>query len=172
MRRSSYGSRRGLRQLRIALSDYLGRVRGVVADPDRMFISAGAAHAMGIIWHTLRQRGAKRVAVEDPAWPAIPRTIAQAGLEPVPARVDEHGLDISQLEGLDVDAVVLAPAHQYPTGTVLAPARRAEVIAWARRSGSLIVEDDYDAEYRYDREPIASLQGLAPDCVVLRGDGQ
>ena len=165
----SYGSRRGLLQVRIALSDYLGRVRGVVADPQRMFISAGAAHAMSIIWHTLRQRGAKRVAVEDPAWPAIPTTIAQAGLEPVPARVDEHGLDISQLEGIDVDAVVLAPAHQYPTGTVLAPARRAEVIAWARRSGSLIVEDDYDAEYRYDREPIASLQGLAPDCVAYVG---
>jgi GntR family transcriptional regulator / MocR family aminotransferase len=73
----SYGSRRGLRQLRVALTDYLGRVRAVVADPDRVFISAGAAHGMGILWHTLRQRGAKRIAVEDPAWAAIPvRSIA------------------------------------------------------------------------------------------------
>jgi GntR family transcriptional regulator/MocR family aminotransferase len=165
----SYGSRRGLRQLRIALSGYLGRVRAVVADPERVFISAGAAHGMEILWHTLRERGARRVGVEDPAWRAIPETIVQAGLEAVPIAVDEHGLDAAELDGIDVDAVVLAPAHQYPTGTVLAPERRTEVIAWARRNGRLIVEDDYDAEYRYDREPIASLQGLAPDCVVYVG---
>jgi GntR family transcriptional regulator/MocR family aminotransferase len=165
----SYGSRRGLRQLRIALSAYLGRVRAAVTDPERMFISASAAHGMEILWHTLRQRGARRVAVEDPAWRAIPETIVQAGLEAVPIPVDEHGLDVGGLGGVDVDAVVLAPAHQYPTGTVLTPERRAAVIGWARRRGALIVEDDYDAEYRYDREPIASLQGLAPDCVAYVG---
>ena len=165
----SYGSRRGLRQLRIALSVYLGRVRAVVADPERVFISAGAAHGMEILWHTLRERGARRVGVEDPAWRAIPETIVQAGLEAVPIAVDEHGLDAAELDGIDVDAVVLAPAHQYPTGTVLAPERRTEVIRWARRNGRLVVEDDYDAEYRYDREPIASLQGLAPDCVAYVG---
>ena len=131
----TYGSRRGLRQLRIALSDYLGRVRAVVADPERMFISAGAVHGMSILWLTLRQRGARRIAVEDPTWPAIRETIAQAGLEAVPIPVDEKGLIVSELEGVDVDAVVLSPAHQYPTGTVLAPARRAELIAWARRRG-------------------------------------
>jgi GntR family transcriptional regulator/MocR family aminotransferase len=134
-----------------------------------MFISAGAAHGMGLIWHTLRERGARRVAVEDPAWRAVPDTIAQAGLEAVPIAVDRNGLDVAELDGLDVDAVVLAPAHQFPTGAVLPPLRRAEVIAWARRNGRLIVEDDYDAEYRYDREPIASLQGLAPDCVAYVG---
>jgi GntR family transcriptional regulator / MocR family aminotransferase len=165
----AYGSRRGLRQLRIALSDYLGRVRAVVADPDRVFIVAGAAHGLGVLWHTLRQRGAQRVAVEDPAWPAIPKTIVQAGLEAVPVAVDENGLEVGELQRAGVDAVVLSPAHQYPTGAVLAPARRAELIAWARRHGTLVVEDDYDAEYRYDREPIASLQGLAPDCVAYVG---
>jgi len=165
----SYGSRRGLRALRVALSDYLARVRAVVADPERIFVTAGAAHGMLILWQTLRQRGAKRIGVEDPAWPAIPATIAQAGLEPVPLAVDEHGLAVSELERVDVDAVALSPAHQYPTGTVLVPGRRAELIAWARRHGTLIVEDDYDAEYRYDRDPIASLQGLAPDCVAYVG---
>jgi GntR family transcriptional regulator/MocR family aminotransferase len=165
----TYGSRRGLRQLRIALSDYLGRVRAVVADPERMFVATGAAHGMSILWHTIHQRGARRVAVEDPTWSAIRETIAQAGLEAVPVAVDEHGLDVAALEHVDVDAVVLSPAHQYPTGNVLAPERRAELITWARRHGSLIVEDDYDAEYRYDRDPIASLQGLAPDCVVYVG---
>jgi GntR family transcriptional regulator/MocR family aminotransferase len=124
---------------------------------------------MGIVWHTLRQRGARRVAVEDPAWRAIPETILQVGLEPVPIGVDTGGLNVAELERLEVDAVVLAPAHQYPTGAVLAPERRAALIGWARRTGGLIVEDDYDAEYRYDREPIASLQGLAPDCVAYVG---
>jgi GntR family transcriptional regulator/MocR family aminotransferase len=165
----AYGSRRGLRDLRAALSDYLGRVRAVVADPERVFIAAGAAHCLGILWHTLRGRGAQRVGVEDPAWRAIPDTVAQAGLVPVPIGVDEDGLRVHELERAAVDAVVLSPAHQYPTGTVLGPARRAELIAWARRHGTLVVEDDYDAEYRYDREPIASLQGLAPDCVVYVG---
>ena len=144
-------------------------MRAVVADPERVFISAGAAHGMEILWHTLRERGARRVGVEDPAWRAIPETIVQAGLEAVPIAVDEHGLNAAELDRIDVDAVVLAPAHQYPTGTVLAPERRTEVIGWARRNGRLVVEDDYDAEYRYGREPIASLQGLAPDCVAYVG---
>jgi GntR family transcriptional regulator / MocR family aminotransferase len=165
----TYGSRRGLRQLRIALSDYLGRVRAVVPDPDRVFITAGAAHGMEVLWRALRQLGARRVAVEDPAWRAIPGTVEQAGLEPVPIAVDDDGMDVAALDSARVDAVVLSPAHQYPTGTVLAAARRTQLIAWARRHGTLIVEDDYDAEYRYDREPIASLQGLAPDCVAYVG---
>ena len=165
----SYGSRRGLRQLRVALTEYLGRVRAVVAEPERVFISDGAAPAMGVIWQTLRQRGAARVAVEDPGWRAIRETVAQAGLEAIPIPVDEYGLDVGRLERVEVDAVALSPAHQYPTGAVLAPVRRAQLIAWARRRGALIVEDDYDAEYRYDRDPIASLQGLAPDCVAYVG---
>jgi GntR family transcriptional regulator/MocR family aminotransferase len=165
----SYGSRRGLRQLRVALCDYLGRVRAVVADPGRVFIATGAAHGMRIVWDTLRQRGARRVAIEDPSWRAIPETIVQAGLEVVPVVVDEQGLAVDALEHAAVDAIVVSPSHQYPTGSVLAPARRAELIAWARRHGALIVEDDYDAEYRYDRDPIASLQGLAPDCVAYIG---
>ncbi len=164
-----YGSRRGHRRLRIALSDYLGRVRAVVADPHRMLITSGATGAMAILWQTLRARGATRVAVEDPAWSAIPRTVEQAGLEVVPVAVDGHGLVVEALERAEVDAVVLSPAHQYPTGCVLAPARRARLTEWARRRGTLIVEDDYDAEYRFDREPIASLQGLAPDCVAYVG---
>ena len=165
----SYGSRRGARGLRLALADYLGRARAVVADPERLFIAAGAAHGMGILWQALKQRGARRVAIEDPAWRAIPQTIVQAGLEVVPVAVDDDGFDVGRLEQHDVDAVVLSPAHQYPTGTILAPARRSELIAWARRRGALIVEDDYDSEYRYGSEPIAALQGLAPDCVAYVG---
>jgi GntR family transcriptional regulator/MocR family aminotransferase len=155
--------------LRVALSDYLGRVRAVVSDPERMAITAGAAHGLEILWHTLRRRGSRRVAVEDPAWAAIPATVAQAGLDVVPIAVDEEGLNVAELDATGADAVVLSPAHQYPTGVVLSPVRRAELIGWARRREGLIVEDDYDAEYRYDRDPIASLQGLAPDCVAYVG---
>ncbi len=164
-----YGSRRGHARLRVALSDYLGRVRAVVADPERLFITAGATAGMGTLCHALRARGARRIAVEDPAWSAIPRTIVQAGLQAVPVPVDGDGLVVGELDGARADAVVLSPAHQYPTGTVLAPARRAQLIDWARRHGTLIIEDDYDAEYRFDREPVASLQGLAPDCVAYVG---
>jgi GntR family transcriptional regulator/MocR family aminotransferase len=165
----AYGSRLGLRRLRVALSDYLGRVRAVVADPERMAITAGAGHGLEILWHTLRRRGGRRVAVEDPAWGAIPATVAQAGLVAVPIAVDEEGLNVAELDASGADAVVLSPAHQYPTGVVLSPVRRAELIGWARRREALIVEDDYDAEYRYDRDPIASLQGLASDCVAYVG---
>lgn len=165
----AYGSRLGLRRLRVALSDYLGRARAVVADPERMAITAGAAHGLEIVWHTLRRRGAQRVAVEDPAWAAIPATVAQAGLDVVPVPVDGEGLNVAELEAVGAGAVVLSPAHQYPTGAVLSPTRRAELIGWARGRDALIVEDDYDAEYRYDREPIASLQGLAPDRVAYVG---
>jgi GntR family transcriptional regulator / MocR family aminotransferase len=164
-----YGSRRGLRQLRSALTLYLGRVRAVVAEPERIFICAGSVHGQSILWHALRERGARKIAVEDPSWPRIPETVVQAGLEVVPVGVDAQGLILDELETADVDAVVLSPAHQYPTGTVLSPGRRAGLIAWARRRGGLIVEDDYDAEYRYDHDPVASLQGMAPDCVVYAG---
>ena len=159
----------GLRQLRGALGEYLGRVRAAVADPERVFIASGAAHAMSILWHVLRERGARRVAVEDPEWPAIRATVAQAGLEVVPVSVDEHGLDVTRLEAAAADAVVVSPAHQYITGAVLAPTRRARLIAWAQRHGTLIIEYDADAEYRYDREPLASLQGQAPECVAYIG---
>jgi GntR family transcriptional regulator / MocR family aminotransferase len=164
-----YGSRRGHRRLRVALSDYLGRVRAAVADPESVFITTGATAAMALLWRTLRERGARRIAVEDPAWSAIPQSVVQADLEVVPIAVDRHGLVVTELANAGVDAVVLSPAHQYPTGTVLAPGRRTQLIAWARRDGTLIVEDDYDSEYRFDREPIASLQGLAPDCVAYIG---
>jgi GntR family transcriptional regulator/MocR family aminotransferase len=121
---------------------------------------------MSVLWPVLRDRGARRVAVEDPEWPAIRATVEQAGLQVVPVRVDGQGLDVTGLEAVGVDAVVVSPAHQRVTGAVLAPARRARLIAWARRRGTLIVEYDADAEYRYDRDPLASLQGQAPECVA------
>jgi GntR family transcriptional regulator/MocR family aminotransferase len=109
------------------------------------------------------------VAVEDPASPAIAMAAGRAGLEVVPVWVDDDGLDVARLGEVVVDAVVLSPAHQYPTGAVLAPARRTRLIEWARRRGTLVVEYESDAEHRYGPDPTASLQGLAPDCVAYLG---
>ena len=165
----SYGPPAGLRALRVSIGAYLGRVRAVLAEPEQILITCGSSDALGLLWRTFARADHRRVAIEDPSWPRIAETITQAGLEPVPLPVDEHGLVTAGLDASGADAVVVSPAHQYPTGAVLHPARRAELIAWARRTGGLIVEDDYDAEYRYDGTPIASLQSLAPDHVAYIG---
>jgi GntR family transcriptional regulator / MocR family aminotransferase len=164
-----YGRPRGLSRLRVALAEYLGRARAAVAEPHNVLVCAGLSYGLILVWRALRERGARRVAVEDPAWPRLRQGVVVAGLEPVPIPVDGGGLVVAELERAGVDAVLLSPTHQYPTGVVLTPDRRTALVDWARRSGALIVEDDYDAEYRYDREPIAALQGLAPDLVVYAG---
>jgi GntR family transcriptional regulator/MocR family aminotransferase len=165
--RLTYTEHRGIHELRHALGEYLRRARAVVADSDDVIIFCGLSHGLTALWHTLRKQGARRVAVEDPGWRWQTRTVELAGLEAIPVPVDEEGLVVSELARAGVDAVVLTPAHQYPTGVVLSPKRRAELIGWARRHDALIVEDDYDAEYRYDRKPVAALQGLAPDVVAF-----
>ena len=165
----TYGRSRGLSRLRVALADYLGRARAAFADPHEIVTCAGLSHGLTLVWGALRERGARRVAIEDPVWRGQPETVTYAGLEPVPIPVDDKGLLVEQLERANVDAVMVSPAHQYPTGAVLAPERRAALIEWARRHNRPIVEDDYDAEYRYDREPVAALQGMAPDVVIYAG---
>ena len=167
--RLTYPNAQGFPELRRALAEYLARARAAIADPDDVVVACSSAHAMSTLWRVLHRRGARRVAVEDPGWHWQRLTVERAGLEAVPIEVDEHGLVVSRLDEHDLDAVVLTAAHQYPTGVVLSPERRTDLIAWARRTRSLVVEDDYDAEYRYDREPVASLQGLAPDVVVYCG---
>jgi GntR family transcriptional regulator/MocR family aminotransferase len=167
--RLGYGDARGAIELREALAAYLGRARGVVADPQRMLIGGGTRQSLGLVWRVLREQGARRVAIEDPGWSAQQETVRDAGLEPVAVAVDVDGLRVDDLARLDVDAVALTPAHQCPTGALLSPARRAALLAWARQRDTLVVEDDYDAEYRYDRAPVGALQGMAPDCVAYAG---
>ena len=139
----------GLTQLRIALSDYVARARAAAASPERVVVTAGLAQGLALVLTVLRERGAERVAVEDPSWPHHARAVRLAGLEPVPVPVDERGLDVDHLDRLDVDAVITTPAHQFPTGVVLGPERRAALIDWAFRHDGVVIEDDYDAEYRY-----------------------
>lgn len=167
--RLGYPDPSGVPELRTTLAAYLGRVRGVRSTPERILVTGGMRQGMDLLWGALSQRGARRVGVEQPGWAGMRETALEAGLQVIPLAVDEHGLTVDRLEDARLDAVALAPAHQYPTGAVLAPERRTALIAWARRRGALIVEDDYDAEYRYDRHPVGSLQGLAPEQVVYGG---
>jgi len=132
-------------------------------------VCCAASQALTVLWDVLRQRGARRIAVEDPGWRWQRFTVEHAGLEAVPVRVDRDGMVITELAAADVDAVVMTPAHHYPTGVVMTAERRRALIAWARERGALIVEDDYDVEYRFGRDPVASLQGLAPEVVAFVG---
>jgi GntR family transcriptional regulator/MocR family aminotransferase len=167
--RLAYPDPAGAPELRATLAAYLGRVRGVRADPAQIVVTNGLRQGIELLWSTLAAAGVRRVAVEDPGWQGIHQTAMAAGLELVPLPVDRDGLIVEHLEQEDVDAVAVAPAHQYPTGAVLSPTRRAALVAWAQTRDALIVEDDYDAEYRYDRQPIGSLQGLEPQRIVYGG---
>ncbi|WP_037494811.1 MocR-like pyridoxine biosynthesis transcription factor PdxR [Solirubrobacter soli] len=157
-----YGDPRGDDELRAELAAYLVRVRGVVAAPEHLVVTGGYTQGLWLTCRALKARGASRVAVEDPSLDDSWATIRSAGLEVVGLPVDEHGI---RLDGLDADAVLVTPAHQFPTGAVLAPERRRELLAW----GGIVIEDDYDSEYRYDRAPVGTLQRLAPDRVVYLG---
>lgn len=165
----SYGDAIGVAHLRAALAEHLGRVRGAVADPACVVVTNGYLQGLGLICRTLAARGARRIALEDPSSSEEPLIAERAGLQPVRIPVDELGLRVDLLDGADVDAVVLTPAHQHPTGVVLAPQRRAALVAWLRTRDAIAVEDDYDAEYRYDRPAVGALQGLDPGRVVYAG---
>jgi GntR family transcriptional regulator/MocR family aminotransferase len=163
-----YGDPRGIPALREALTGYLGRARGTDADPENTIVCTGFTQGFSLLCRALRARGVQRVALEDPGW-HVPRLIVeQTGMEVVPVPVDEHGLRVDALARTDASAVLVTPAHQFPTGAVLAPERRAALVEWAGEE-RLIVEDDYDSEYRYDRVAVGALQGLAPERVAHIG---
>jgi GntR family transcriptional regulator/MocR family aminotransferase len=159
----------GTLQLRGALASYVARVRGVATTPDRMLITSGITQAVVLLARALRARGVDAIAVEDPCFGFHRQAIINAGLRVVPIPVDDDGLDVAKLLAHNVGAVLVAPAHSYPTGTVLSAERRAALVTWAEDNDGLIIEDDYDAEFRYDRAPIGALQGLAPQRVAYAG---
>jgi len=165
-----YLTGRGVPQLRTAMADYLNRVRGTVADPEHMVICTGYGQGVTLLMGVLAATGAKRLALEDPSSTddALPAARA-AGLDVVGIPVDRDGIRVDRLRDSGADAVILTPSHQWPTGSVLSAANRAAVIRWATERGAVVIEDDYDAEYRYDRTPVGALQGLAPDHVVYGG---
>ncbi len=163
-----YGDPRGLPALREALAAYLGRVRGTDADPEHMLVCTGFMQGFSLLCRALRKRGIDQIALEDPGWHLHRLIVEEAGFKVVPIPVDEAGLQVEALGATDAAAVLLTPAHQFPTGAVLAPERRAALIEWAE-DDRLIIEDDYDSEYRYDRVAVGALQGLAPEQIVYIG---
>jgi GntR family transcriptional regulator / MocR family aminotransferase len=161
----AYPDARGAPELRAALSVYLRRVRGVVVEPDSVVVCAGATHGLALLGRTLVRLGTTEIAVEDPGLPPHRGVLSYAGLQVRGAPVDGEGVDVSSVSAR---VLLSTPAHQSPTGVALSPARRGALLGWAR-AGGLVIEDDYDAEFRYDRAPLGALQGLAPDRVVYLG---
>jgi GntR family transcriptional regulator/MocR family aminotransferase len=165
----AYGDPRGVETLRAALADYLGRVRGVVATTENVVVTTGYTQGLAIVCRALAELGARRIALESPADPEYAMIARRGGLEPVPVPVDGEGIRVELLERAGVDAVAVTPAHQHPTGAVLSSERRNALVGWLRHRDAVAVEDDYDAEYRYDRAAVGAVQGLEPDRVVYAG---
>jgi GntR family transcriptional regulator / MocR family aminotransferase len=164
-----YGDPRGREELRTALAEYLARARGVVADPESLVACGGFRHGLSLVLRALRANGAKRVAMEEPGLDDHQRVTVAAGLEPLPLPVDDGGARTGELAATAANAAILGPAHQFPRGAVLQAERRAAAVAWARATKSLLIEDDYDGEFRFDRPPIGALQALDPDRVAYGG---
>ncbi|MEU6041602.1 PLP-dependent aminotransferase family protein [Actinomadura sp. NPDC047616] len=159
----------GVPALRAELAGYLGRVRAAHAGPEQVLVMNGVAQGLAATVRLLAEEGHRVLAVEDPTSVRQLPMLEATGIRLVRVPVDRDGLDVDALVRTQARAVLVTPAHQYPTGVVLAPHRRAALIAWARRTGGLILEDDYDAEFRYDRDPVGCMQGIAPEHVVLFG---
>ncbi|RJL33350.1 PLP-dependent aminotransferase family protein [Bailinhaonella thermotolerans] len=164
-----YGDPGGAPAPRAELAAYLRRVRAADVTPDRLVIVGGVAQGLYLALRVLIAGYGAALAVEDPTSVRSLPLIRAAGADPVAVPVDADGVDVAALRRTGARLALVTPAHQYPTGVVLSPARRAALVAWARDVDGLILEDDYDAEFRYDTEPVGCVQGLAPDRVVLLG---
>jgi GntR family transcriptional regulator/MocR family aminotransferase len=159
----------GAPPLRRALAVYLGRARGVVATADALVVTTGTLQSIALLADVLLARGVDRVAVEEPGFHLHRLLLRRRGLTTVRVPVDGDGLDVERLERVQAGAVLATPAHQMPLGGVLSPARRSALLDWAERRDALVIEDDYDGEYRYDRGSVGALQGLAPERVAYLG---
>ena len=163
----NYSDPRGRRELREALSDYLARVRGVRADPNQIVVCLGITHGLSLAAEALVAGGARSWAIESYGIDVLRQPLRAAGLRLELLPVDRDGADVAGLD--QVDVAQLAPAHQFPLGVTLSPQRRRDIVRWSHTTGGMIVEDDYDGEFRYDRRPVGALQALAPERVVYAG---
>jgi GntR family transcriptional regulator/MocR family aminotransferase len=161
-----YPSAGGAPKLREVLARYLARSRGVLADAERIVICGGYSQALSLLSGVLHARGVDEIAFEDPSFDNFRKLVTGAGPRVVGVPVDADGLQVS---AVDSPALVVTPAHQHPMGHTLAPERRAALTRWATASGAIVIEDDYDGEFRFDRQQVGALQALAPERVVYAG---
>ncbi|WP_326955195.1 MULTISPECIES: MocR-like pyridoxine biosynthesis transcription factor PdxR [unclassified Amycolatopsis] len=157
-----YGDPRGAPAMRLAVSRWLARSRGIRADPGEIIVVSGVAQGLTLLGEVLRQRGVDEIAVEDPGSLGARQHLHHNGLATPPITVDDDGLRVDELRASGARAVLLTPAHQFPTGVVLGGERRRELMRWAGEGG-LVVEDDYDAEHRYDRAPVPAVRSMLPE---------
>ncbi|PRX99091.1 PLP-dependent aminotransferase family protein [Allonocardiopsis opalescens] len=163
------GTAEGDARLRAVLAGYHRRVRAGCAGPADTVVVGGFRQGLAFVLGALAAHGVDRIGLEDPGPRDHDRIARRAGLRVSAVPVDSEGIRVDRLRAGGARAVLLTPAHQCPTGAVLSPARRRELVEWAHEVDGVILEDDYDAEFRYDRQPVGSLQGLAPDRVVALG---
>ncbi|MDA3624992.1 PLP-dependent aminotransferase family protein [Saccharopolyspora oryzae] len=161
-----YGDPQGHPLLREALADYLARVRAVATAPERIIVCNGYTQALSLLSKALHDQGVDSMDFEDPSAPQLRTIPASLGMAVRGVPVDEHGIDVEQLRS---GAVVVTPAHQFPLGVALSSARRMALVQRAKAEDLLVVEDDYDGEFRFDRQPVGSLQGMAPNHVAYAG---
>ncbi|MCE1177611.1 MAG: PLP-dependent aminotransferase family protein [Micrococcales bacterium] len=157
--------------LREAIAAHLRLMRGMAVDPERIVVTAGAREGLTLLLSALRQAdaGELRVGVEEPGFPGLRRALRHQHVEIVPVPVDEHGIRVDRLHGLTLDALLVTPNHQFPYGTAMPATRRVELLEWATATHTLLIEDDYDSEFRYLGPPLPSLYDLADDGVAHLG---
>lgn len=153
-----YGPAAGSFALREAICAHLRRSRAVACDPEEVIVVNGSQQALDLIVRVLLERG-DRVAIENPSYHGTRGVLLAAGARLIPVAVDRDGLNPEKLPQ-NARICFVTPSHQYPTGAILPLARRLALLEWAKRNNSVIVEDDYDGEFRYEGQPLESLQGL------------
>ncbi|MEU4544494.1 PLP-dependent aminotransferase family protein [Nonomuraea dietziae] len=163
-----YGDPRGAPALRTAVAHWLARNRGIRADPGEVIVVSGTAQALGLLARVFGEEGIQEVAVEEPGSLGARQHLNDAGVRTPPVTVDAEGVRVDELRALGSPAVLLTPAHQFPAGVVLGGRRRRALLDWAREGG-LVVEDDYDAEHRYDRTPVPALRSVLAERVCYAG---
>ncbi|QEO13097.1 PLP-dependent aminotransferase family protein [Agromyces intestinalis] len=165
--------RNGNPRARAAVAAHLVASRNALTGPAEVVVTASTRDAVDRVAAALRTLGHTHLLVEDPSWSALRTIAAQHGLAPVPVPVDDDGVDVDALvdtaHRTGARVALVTPAHQFPLGAALSPGRREALARWAREQDAVLIEDDYDAEFRYDRRPIAALQRHAPERTVLLG---
>jgi GntR family transcriptional regulator/MocR family aminotransferase len=164
----NYPHTAGLPALRTVLADYVARTRGVHATADAVVVTTGFRHGLALLGRALPRMGVRTMAVENPSYELHRQILAAGGLETVPLPVDADGADPAALQPGQA-AAILTPAHQHPIGATLTDERRAAFVAWARRHGGYLIEDDYDGEFRYDKRPVGAMQAINPKHIVYAG---